>query len=76
MSLFTTFGPSAGTPADKLRLFLTVYRDTLSPEVTDSDLSQFTAALEGAGADMTPLNYLKRWRSATGMLVVGRYMYM
>ena len=66
--------PSAGTPADKLRLFLIYY--TLSPEVTDSDLSQFTAALEGVGADMTPLNYLKRWRSVTGMLVMGRYMYM
>jgi hypothetical protein len=52
--------PSTGTPADKLRVFLIYY--TLSPEVTDSDLSQFTAALEAVGADMTPLNYLKRWR--------------
>ena len=52
--------PSAGTPADKLRLFLIYY--ILSPEVTDSDLSQFTAALESVGADMTPLAYIKRWR--------------
>ena len=54
--------PSAGTPADKLRLFLIYY--TLSPEVTDSELSQFTAALESVGADMTPLKYIKKWRLA------------
>lgn len=57
--------PSAGTPADKLRLFLIYY--ILSPEVTDSDLSQFTAALESVGADMTPLAYIKRWRAYTRM---------
>ena len=62
--------PSAGTPADKLRLFLIYY--TLSPEGTDSDLSQFTAALESVGANMTPLNYIKRWRF---VLLLHAYQY-
>ena len=66
--------PSAGTPADKLRLFLIYY--TLSPEVTDADLTQFTTALESVGADMTPLKYLKRWRLAATSRVTSCLCYM
>eukprot|EP00731_Ephydatia_muelleri_P027307 Em0019g180a len=57
--------PSAGTAEDKLRLFVIYY--TLSPDVSDDDLTPYTTALETAGADISALTYLKQWKSLTKM---------
>ncbi len=52
--------PSAGTPEDKMRLFVIYY--LLSPDMTEGELTQYTAALESVGADVRPLEYLKKWK--------------
>ena len=52
--------PSAGTPEDKMRLFIIYY--ILSPDLSESDLAQHQTALEAVGADTAPLSYLKQWK--------------
>ncbi len=52
--------PSVGTPEDKMRLFIIYY--ILSPDFPEGDLPQYETALQGVGADITPLNYLKKWK--------------
>jgi len=51
---------AAGTVDDKLRLFIIYY--ILSADMAETDLAQYATALESAGADTTPLTYLKRWK--------------
>jgi hypothetical protein len=45
-------------PLDKLRFFMQWYLTT-SDEVSRADLENFNQALQAAGADTTPLNYVK-----------------
>jgi hypothetical protein len=45
-------------PLDKLRFFLQWYLTTEN-EISRADLESFTQALQAAGADTTPLNYVK-----------------
>lgn len=52
--------PSAGTPDDKMRLFIIFYICT--PHLTESDLKKYEATLTEAGCDLTPLTYIKRWK--------------
>lgn len=52
--------PSMGTAEDKMRLFIIYY--ILSPDFPDADLPQYETALEAVGADIAPLNYLKKWK--------------
>ena len=52
--------PAAGTPEDKMRLFIIYY--ILSPDFSDADLPQYEATLQEMGADTSPLSYLKKWK--------------
>ena len=49
-----------GTPEDKMRLFIIYY--ILTPNIPETELVQYEAALKDAGADTNPLNYLKKWK--------------
>lgn len=52
--------PDIGTPEDKMRLFLIFY--ICSPVISESDVKKYEAALTGAGCDLSPLMYMKRWK--------------
>eukprot|EP00096_Caligus_rogercresseyi_P009495 TRINITY_DN3238_c0_g1_i2.p1 TRINITY_DN3238_c0_g1~~TRINITY_DN3238_c0_g1_i2.p1 ORF type:complete len:503 (-),score=165.64 TRINITY_DN3238_c0_g1_i2:55-1563(-) len=54
--------PEAGTPEDKIRLFL-IYYLCSGEELPDSDFDKYTNVLTEMGCDITPLAYLKRWKS-------------
>ncbi|KAF3845469.1 hypothetical protein F7725_008632 [Dissostichus mawsoni] len=53
--------PDAGTPEDKMRLFLIYY--ITAPQVP----SEYKTALLDAGCDLSPLNYIKQWKAFTKM---------
>lgn len=55
--------PDAGTPEDKMRLFLIYY--ICSSGISDAELDQYGVALKDAGCDLSPLHYLKRWKAYT-----------
>uniref|UniRef100_A0A669BPZ1 Sec1 family domain-containing protein 1 n=1 Tax=Oreochromis niloticus TaxID=8128 RepID=A0A669BPZ1_ORENI len=57
---------SAGTPEDKMRLFL-IYYITAQQAPSESDLEQYKKALLDAGCDLSPLNYIKQWKAFTKM---------
>lgn len=52
--------PEAGTPDDKIRLFIIYYICT--PHMTDSDLKKYENALTEAGCSLDPFIYIKRWK--------------
>ncbi|CAG5081726.1 Similar to Slh: Protein sly1 homolog (Drosophila melanogaster) [Cotesia congregata] len=54
--------PEAGTPEDKIRLFIIYYLCTNMSEV---EFNKHEAALANAGCDLNPLMYIKRWRGYT-----------
>uniref|UniRef100_A0A1A8KDF3 Sec1 family domain-containing protein 1 n=2 Tax=Nothobranchius kuhntae TaxID=321403 RepID=A0A1A8KDF3_NOTKU len=58
--------PDAGTPEDKMRLFLIFYI-TAQQAPSESDLEQYKKALVDAGCDLSPLNYIKQWKAFTKM---------
>uniref|UniRef100_A0A673CG34 Sec1 family domain-containing protein 1 n=1 Tax=Sphaeramia orbicularis TaxID=375764 RepID=A0A673CG34_9TELE len=58
--------PDAGTPEDKMRLFLIFYITGQQPP-SESDLDQYKKALLDAGCDLSPLNYIKQWKAFTKM---------
>ncbi|KAF7646145.1 hypothetical protein LDENG_00192540 [Lucifuga dentata] len=58
--------PDAGTPEDKMRLFLIFYI-TAQQAPSESDLEQYKKALLDAGCDLSPLNYIKQWKAFTKM---------
>ncbi|XP_077421344.1 sec1 family domain-containing protein 1 [Vanacampus margaritifer] len=58
--------PDAGTPEDKMRLFLIFYITAQQPP-SESDLEQYQTALRDAGCDLSPLNYIKQWKAFTKM---------
>uniref|UniRef100_A0A7N6BBJ9 Sec1 family domain-containing protein 1 n=1 Tax=Anabas testudineus TaxID=64144 RepID=A0A7N6BBJ9_ANATE len=53
--------PDAGTPEDKMRLFL-IYYITAQQAPSESDLEQYKKGLLDAGCDLSPLNYIKQWK--------------
>lgn len=57
--------PEAGTPQDKMRLFIIYY--LCSQQITDAEVEQYSKALEEIGCDMSALQYLKRWKTVTKM---------
>ncbi|XP_008396904.1 sec1 family domain-containing protein 1-like [Poecilia reticulata] len=66
-SLLDVIGdPDAGTPEDKMRLFL-IYYITAQQVPSESDLEQYRKALVDAGCDLSPLNYIKQWKAFTKM---------
>ncbi|MEQ2225416.1 Sec1 domain containing protein 1 [Ilyodon furcidens] len=58
--------PDAGTPEDKMRLFL-IYYITAQQVTSESDLEQYRKALLDTGCDLSPLNYIKQWKAFTKM---------
>uniref|UniRef100_A0A4W4DYM9 Sec1 family domain-containing protein 1 n=2 Tax=Electrophorus electricus TaxID=8005 RepID=A0A4W4DYM9_ELEEL len=58
--------PDAGTPEDKMRLFLIFYITAQQPP-SEGDLEQYKKALIDAGCDLSPLNYIKQWKAFTKM---------
>uniref|UniRef100_A0A8C9ZEY9 Sec1 family domain-containing protein 1 n=1 Tax=Sander lucioperca TaxID=283035 RepID=A0A8C9ZEY9_SANLU len=59
--------PDAGTPEDKMRLFLIYYITAQQAPSEVSDLEQYKTALLDAGCDLSPLNYIKQWKAFTKM---------
>lgn len=55
-----------GSPDDKMRLFIIYYICTA--HLSELDLKKFENALVGAGCDLSPLAYIKRWKSFTKMV--------
>uniref|UniRef100_A0A3Q3KC25 Sec1 family domain-containing protein 1 n=1 Tax=Monopterus albus TaxID=43700 RepID=A0A3Q3KC25_MONAL len=58
--------PDAGTPEDKMRLFL-IYYITAQQAPSEFDVEQYKKALLDAGCDLSPLNYIKQWKAFTKM---------
>uniref|UniRef100_A0A3B1JBJ3 Sec1 family domain containing 1 n=1 Tax=Astyanax mexicanus TaxID=7994 RepID=A0A3B1JBJ3_ASTMX len=58
--------PDAGTPEDKMRLFLIYYITSQQPP-SEGDLEQYKKALIDAGCDLSPLNYIKQWNKVLRM---------
>uniref|UniRef100_A0A8C9WTC3 Sec1 family domain containing 1 n=1 Tax=Scleropages formosus TaxID=113540 RepID=A0A8C9WTC3_SCLFO len=59
--------PDAGTPEDKMRLFLIYYITSQQPP-SELDLEQYKKALMDAGCDLSPLNYIKQWNTCVKCL--------
>ncbi|GLH13371.1 Protein sly1 homolog [Gryllus bimaculatus] len=57
--------PEAGTPEDKMRLFIIYYICTHS--MSEADCDRYAAALQNAGCDLSPLTYIKRWKAYAKM---------
>lgn len=57
--------PEAGTPDDKLRLFLIAL--ICGPTLSDTQIDQYCVALQGANCDISALSYIRRWKSYTKM---------
>ncbi|OXB83907.1 UNVERIFIED_CONTAM: hypothetical protein H355_009391 [Colinus virginianus] len=58
--------PDAGTPEDKMRLFL-IYYISSSQAPSEIDLDQYKKALMDAGCNLAPLSYIKQWKAFTKM---------
>lgn len=61
--------PEAGTPDDKLRLFLIYYicQSQSAQPISDQEVDQYAQALEAARCNLEPLKYIKRWRQYSMM---------
>lgn len=55
----------AGTPEDKLRLFIIYY--ICCHTMTEAEYDRFAMALQNAGCDLQPLKYIKRWKAYAKM---------
>ncbi|XP_025950857.1 sec1 family domain-containing protein 1 isoform X1 [Dromaius novaehollandiae] len=58
--------PDAGTPEDKMRLFL-IYYISSAQAPSEVDLEQYKKALMDAGCNLAPLSYIKQWKAFTKM---------
>ncbi|GAB7351614.1 hypothetical protein MBLNU459_g2229t1 [Dothideomycetes sp. NU459] len=56
-------------PLDKLRIFIIWFLST-QQEVSRADMEKFEEALQKAGADTTPLTYIKQVREVTRMTMI------
>ncbi|XP_072169857.1 sec1 family domain-containing protein 1-like [Diadema setosum] len=57
--------PDAGTPEDKMRLFIIFY--ICSTALPETEVDQYRTALEAAGCNLAPLDYIRRWKAFTKM---------
>ncbi|XP_064599833.1 sec1 family domain-containing protein 1-like [Liolophura sinensis] len=57
--------PEAGTPEDKVRLFIIAI--ICGPPMTEAEMDQYCVALQGANCDVTPIQYIRRWRAYAKM---------
>uniref|UniRef100_A0A8C8W9P5 Sec1 family domain-containing protein 1 n=1 Tax=Panthera leo TaxID=9689 RepID=A0A8C8W9P5_PANLE len=58
--------PDAGTPEDKMRLFL-IYYISAQQAPSEADLEQYKKALTDAGCNLNPLQYIKQWKAFAKM---------
>lgn len=58
--------PDAGTPEDKMRLFL-IYYISAQQVPSEADLEQYKKALTDAGCNLNPLQYIKQWKAFAKM---------
>ncbi|CAH1103945.1 unnamed protein product [Psylliodes chrysocephalus] len=61
--------PAAGTADDKLRLFIIFF--ICMSHLSEQDLQKYETALTEAGCDLSPLVYIKRWKSYSKMATGG-----
>lgn len=52
--------PTAGTPEDKMRLFIIYYLCT--SQMQQNEYEKFEAALTNANCDVKAMAYIKRWK--------------
>jgi hypothetical protein len=57
--------PEAGTPEDKLRLFLIAL--ICGPTLSDGQIDQYRDALVAVNCDVSALQYIRRWKAYTKM---------
>lgn len=57
--------PSAGTPEDKMRLFIIYYLCT--SYIPDDEYKKFETTLAAADCDVNPMTYMRRWKGFTKM---------
>lgn len=53
--------PDAGTPEDKLRLF--IISVICGQQMSDCEIDQYCTALQSAGCDLAAIQYIRRWKS-------------
>ncbi|CAH1791865.1 unnamed protein product [Owenia fusiformis] len=55
--------PEAGTPEDKMRLFIIAL--ICGPQMSEAEIDQYSVALQGSNCDLEPLQYVRRWKTYT-----------
>ncbi|EDO32378.1 predicted protein [Nematostella vectensis] len=55
--------PDAGTPEDKLRLFIIYY--VSGPTMSPAEFDQYASALQACGVQSAALSYIKKWKAFT-----------
>ncbi|OQR79426.1 sec1 family domain-containing protein 1-like [Tropilaelaps mercedesae] len=68
----TLADPLAGSPNDKLRLFLINF---ICNQIPPEELKEYEGLLEKAGCDLKPVKYLKRWKDFSQMQVQAQQAY-
>ncbi|XP_067654708.1 sec1 family domain-containing protein 1-like [Haliotis asinina] len=59
--------PEAGTPEDKVRLFIIAL--ICGPHMSEAEIDQYCVALQAANCDITAIQYIRRWRAYSKMAV-------
>ncbi|RMC00395.1 hypothetical protein DUI87_23003 [Hirundo rustica rustica] len=67
--------PDAGTPEDKMRLFL-IYYISSAQAPSEIDLEQYKKALMDAGCNLAPLSYIKQWNLFSRVMNTGSQFVM
>ena len=57
--------PEAGTPEDKVRLFVIAL--LCGPPMSEAEIDQYCVALQGANCDVAPIQYIRRWKAYAKM---------
>ena len=60
----------AGTPQDKLRMFIIYY--LCNPNLSTTELDQYLAQLRQANCDVDTIKYIKRYKSVSKMSIGGQ----
>ncbi|XP_022669028.1 sec1 family domain-containing protein 1-like isoform X1 [Varroa destructor] len=68
----TLADPQAGSPCDKLRLFLINF---ICNQISPEEFKEYEALLEKAGCDLKAVKYLKRWKDFSQMQVQAQQAY-
>jgi hypothetical protein len=63
--------PDAGTPEDKLRLF--IINLICGPQMSECEIDQYFTALQSAGCDLAAVQFVRRWKSYAKMTVTSSY---